>query len=289
MPSLAAIADERDAEAESLEDEFRTLALLLFALELAILTRAIARAETLPEVLQTLRVAEISYRAPNGFFRQQWRERFGELLREAAARPRPLPVVGRSQISAPSFPPAAARVVEEQAEALARDVVEVTVRRVQAVRLAVADAGPTVSPSVIAQRLETLVPLVGREAAAEIIRVVQAGREAGQSIRKVATSLVSEVHATETTKVRATRIARTESIGLLNSLDHERALSTGVLREKRWLHQRDGRVRDSHIACGAQGWIPIGERFSNGLQHPHERPAPPEEVINCRCSPVYRA
>lgn len=309
MPSLTEIAEETDAHATELEAEFRQLALLLFALELALIMRAIARAQTDADVVSVLRAATISYRAPNGMFRRRWEDSFGELLRDIAAQDarRALPVVATpraqlARIGAASAPRAVFRAIEIQAAELAASVTQVSALKLEAAasaivreisdrRVSAPPAPPTPpGPRLFQdQRLETLVPLVGRNAAEEIMRAVRAGREAGQSIPKVAHGLTEQVLATKVSKVRATRIARTESIGLVNAVEYERAAATGVLREKRWISQRDARVRETHVLCDRQSWIPIAERYSNGLMYPGERPAPASEIISCRCGQAFRA
>lgn len=81
---------------------------------------------------------------------------------------------------------------------------------------------------------------------------------------------------------RAQLIGTNEAFGTANLTEWHMALASGA-KQKRWRTQGDELVRESHVKCGAEGFIALAQPFSNGLQHPGERPAPPEEVINCRC------
>ena len=51
----------------------------------------------------------------------------------------------------------------------------------------------------------------------------------------------------------------------------------------------DEHVRDSHVACAAEGPIPFSSKFSNGLDGPHDPNGPPSEIIACRCVLLGRA
>lgn len=78
------------------------------------------------------------------------------------------------------------------------------------------------------------------------------------------------------------RVAETEAtITMGTAVDS--VMTAAGFTHKRWLSQRDDRVRDSHEECDKQGWIPIGKTFVNGLKYPGQADAPIEEVINCRC------
>jgi|GEM_PF-6228605 len=89
---------------------------------------------------------------------------------------------------------------------------------------------------------------------------------------------------------RAERIARTElhtalSKGSFESL--QQAADKGATILKSWLWS--GISRQDHAALqsstGASP-IPLTERFANGLLHPHEPGAPPDQSINCGCSTI---
>lgn len=306
------LAREADLRAEDDEPDWRRLAIVLFALERTIMNRALARARDDAGILRVFVAALESYRSAFGAFRRRWEDRALALMRtqsEAIAvrfgQPLPLRagVVAMLDTRARDLADHVTAASAQRVEAVARVVAqEISDRRSGVVpvpaprdRVLVGPAPPGTTPrsplSDIAtqQRLDTLVPLIGRPMAERVLQVVRDGRLAGRSMAKVASELVSTVHSLSDDRARATRIARTETIGLANATEFALASSRSFLTEKRWLDQQDGRVRDSHARNGRQGWIPMDQRFDNGLLYPGERPAPPEEVIQCRCSCAFRA
>lgn len=116
--------------------------------------------------------------------------------------------------------------------------------------------------------------------------VLTQARKDGVGMSQIAKRIREDAFGGSISRARATTIARTETVGALNEGSHLAAMQSGM-RSKRWLDQKDGRVRDSHRAAAADGWIPFANVFSNGLLYPHEPSAPAEEVINCRCSLLY--
>ena len=82
---------------------------------------------------------------------------------------------------------------------------------------------------------------------------------------------------------RALGIAQTEMGYAFNTGAFELYGQAGIVQHE-WLSAGDGDVRDSHLAAEAQGAIPVGETFDNGLQYPNDPGGAPEEVINCRCT-----
>ena len=82
---------------------------------------------------------------------------------------------------------------------------------------------------------------------------------------------------------RALIIAQTEMGHAFNAGAFELYGQAGIPTHE-WLSAGDGDVRDSHLAAEADGPIPVGNTFSNGLQFPNDPAGGPEEVINCRCT-----
>lgn len=138
----------------------------------------------------------------------------------------------------------------------------------------------------IQARAARLADHVTQTTAQQITAAVEAGRASGMSIGQIADLVDESVFASQA-PARAMRIARTEVSGALNQGEYEAAISTGVIRSKSWLSQRDGDVRETHVACDSQGWIAMASAFSNGLVHPGDPSGPAEEVINCRCALLY--
>lgn len=89
----------------------------------------------------------------------------------------------------------------------------------------------------------------------------------------------------EFTPGRAMRIGRTESGALASGTRFDEMASNGVSKHE-WVTAADDHVRESHQNVDGE-IVPVGERFSNGLMHPHDQGADdPGEVVNCRCSAV---
>lgn len=90
---------------------------------------------------------------------------------------------------------------------------------------------------------------------------------------------------------RADTIARTEVMGAYNHghLDGALALGDAGPVMKSWHTTRDGRTRPSHADANRQT-VPLREPFIVGgsrLMHPGDVNGPAEEVINCRCTPLF--
>lgn len=81
---------------------------------------------------------------------------------------------------------------------------------------------------------------------------------------------------------RRRTIARTETAEVMNNTRALGFKEEGV-EFVQWLTAEDDAVRDSHQE-NAGDIRKMGEEFSNGMKWPSESGAPPEEVINCRCS-----
>lgn len=86
------------------------------------------------------------------------------------------------------------------------------------------------------------------------------------------------------------KVAETEG-RLVAEVEAQVACGTGQLRALRlagyataqWVTVGDDRVRETHTACEAQGEVPLGSKFSNGLRYPGDPSGPLSEVANCRC------
>lgn len=80
------------------------------------------------------------------------------------------------------------------------------------------------------------------------------------------------------------RIARTETNAAASLGAHYTMEELNVEYEQ-WWTAADDRVREQHIWMHGQ-ITKVGDSFSNGLAHPHDRQGLIEEWINCRCRPV---
>jgi len=123
----------------------------------------------------------------------------------------------------------------------------------------------------------------------DIATIIRSGAVKGWSIKKIRDKIV-EV-APEYSKVRAERIARTETIGILNrgGLDILRQTSqetAGAIDGKSWLGTLDERIRGAHLE--ADGQIrKIDEPFVVGgeeAMYPGDENLSAWNRINCRCT-----
>lgn len=80
---------------------------------------------------------------------------------------------------------------------------------------------------------------------------------------------------------RALLIARTET-GMASSGARFEQMKDAEITEHEWVDSGGPAVRQSHQNCNGET-RKIGERFPNGLLHPHEIGADPGEVCNCAC------
>lgn len=117
----------------------------------------------------------------------------------------------------------------------------------------------------------------------------------GEGIPQIAGRIERLLSTTDTPRWenRAVVIARTEAIGALNAakLESFRAMAEeepDTVFEKVWLATLDVRTRETHRDADGQR-VPLGGAFEVGgfsLEFPGDPLGPPQEVINCRCSPL---
>lgn len=122
--------------------------------------------------------------------------------------------------------------------------------------------------------------------AREAARLNDSAVRALQDQRAEAVRHVDRVESTWQT--RATRIARTETVGAYNagSLDAAQLEGAGV---KRWVATADDRTRDDHLDADGE-CVPTDDPFTVGgeaMLMPGDPSAPPEQTVNCRCTMVY--
>jgi HK97 family phage portal protein len=134
----------------------------------------------------------------------------------------------------------------------------------------------------VRQRVETLAASVSQTMGRRVYEIVQAARSASAKPSEV----IGLLRSVDWSGV-VTRIAETESVGLINHAEQMAVELSGAARSKRWLSQRDERVRGSHSECDRSGWIDMGSAFPNGLRFAHDPNGSSDEVVNCRCTTMY--
>jgi HK97 family phage portal protein len=107
---------------------------------------------------------------------------------------------------------------------------------------------------------------------------------AGMGIADTANLLMTSLAGMDA--ARATRIARTETVGALNQGDFMAAKDSGVMASKEWLTMEDDKVRDSHVPLDGMN-IALSDVFPNGCAFPGDGAGGADEVINCRCTLLY--
>ena len=114
----------------------------------------------------------------------------------------------------------------------------------------------------------------------------------GASIDKIQDAIREEIEGANgaISQARARMIARTEVISASNQASFTAVGGENVKTEKKWL-TGGANIRDTHLAAKDQGWIPYEEPFRVGaydMMHPGDPAGGPEEVINCKCTLIYR-
>lgn len=132
----------------------------------------------------------------------------------------------------------------------------------------------------------TTLESITQEVADAVGEAVSAGFSESETIAQVADRIRGVYNFADET--RAVRIARTEIVGASNAGSFEGMKRTGVDR-KEWLSSKDERVRETHQDLDGQT-VGINEDFvsSSGarLAFPGDPDGPPEEIIQCRCTPI---
>lgn len=91
-----------------------------------------------------------------------------------------------------------------------------------------------------------------------------------------------------TSNRRAREVSASEANTVYNREEFSAAVASGKTR-KQWITILDGKERHTHRAVSGVT-IPINDYFAVGdalMLYPHMADAPPEEVVNCRCSIRY--
>lgn len=117
---------------------------------------------------------------------------------------------------------------------------------------------------------------------------IVAGEAAGESIDDIAKRVGGVFR--QAKGYRARMIARTETIGAANAGSFQGAVQSGVVGEKVWLSAIDARTREHHVTADGQVRA-MTKPFDVGggkLMHPGDPMGGARNVINCRCSMLFR-
>lgn len=127
-----------------------------------------------------------------------------------------------------------------------------------------------------------------------IAKIIEREINEGTSIEKIRDAIREEADGM-INRHRATAIARTETVAALNRGKRLAMYSNGLLWEKKWLDTPDDRTRATHRDIAAQDWRHIDDPYwldsPSGLEpayYPGDPELSPQNVINCRCTEIYR-
>lgn len=120
----------------------------------------------------------------------------------------------------------------------------------------------------------------------KIQKVIGPLEAAGASIGQIMKEL-DKLYLDQIIPNRSEVIARTEVIGASNAGSSHAADQTGLKLTKEWLTTRDGRERESHATIDGE-IKPKDKKYSNDLMFPGDPNGKAEEVIQCRCTEIYK-
>lgn len=89
---------------------------------------------------------------------------------------------------------------------------------------------------------------------------------------------------------RSRVIARTETVGAMNAGSYRAADQSGVVEKKVWLAAVDHRTRSTHVTADGQA-VAMKKKFAVGasrMDHPGDPAGGAKEVVNCRCSMIFK-
>ena len=114
----------------------------------------------------------------------------------------------------------------------------------------------------------------------DLNQIITKGYTSGKGINVVANMLTRRFDQLSTWEAK--RIARTEIHNSHNQGVMRIYNEVGV-EYTQWIAADDDRTRESHLEVDGE-IIPLGGKYSNGLEYPGDTNGPIEEWINCRCS-----
>lgn len=120
-----------------------------------------------------------------------------------------------------------------------------------------------------------------------IQKIIEEGLRNGEGRTEIAEKILElgEIDS----KVRAIRIANTETHSAMSQTFHELALEEDILEEHEWVTAGDERVRYSHEEADGQR-VPVDEPFfvdGEYLYFPGDTNGSPGNIINCRCVEIF--
>ena len=121
-------------------------------------------------------------------------------------------------------------------------------------------------------------------------QALRAGLAEGESIQELRLR-VGQVFDVASSSSKALTVARTETAAIMNGVRYEMFGLQGFTKIE-WTTAGDEHVRPDHVVFGAAGPVARGFNFlslvgkTGKLSSPGDSDGPPEQVINCRCTPI---
>ncbi len=143
-----------------------------------------------------------------------------------------------------------------------------------------------------ADRITSITGETRKQALRIIKATIDKGVEEGIGALRIAENIEKQLNAVliPMNYWRALRIARTEVIGAANLGSMVGARDTGEEMEKRWISMIDNKTRPDHIEMNGRR-VGLHDKFDVGgvmMDYPGDQTAPPEQVINCRCTVAFK-
>lgn len=134
---------------------------------------------------------------------------------------------------------------------------------------------------------------ISESLAEEVVREISNGTFEGETIEQMQLRIYKTVNSSDFYMWQALRIARTEVSAAMNYSKEVAGNVSGVLFDKVWIGQNDGRERSSHIAMNGKK-VAKDDKFEVGgykMKYPCDRSsgAPAKEIVNCRCTYGFEA
>lgn len=121
-----------------------------------------------------------------------------------------------------------------------------------------------------------------------IAKIIETGVNEGLSAQNIARRIRNEA---SLNKVRSKAIARTEVVTAMNQGKYLAVRSSNLVYDKGWSATIDSRTRPDHLAMLDADFVPLESDFIVGgfpMAYPGDPKGPAKEVVNCRCSLVFR-
>ena len=123
-----------------------------------------------------------------------------------------------------------------------------------------------------------------------IQQLVENALDRSYTVSQMTSYLERQLNSPKFNRMRALRIARTETTTAANHGAFKAAESSDLVMDKEWISISDNRTRHSHLAENGQTAEQYGKfTMSDGtlMLYPGDQSAPAKQVVNCRCTYAF--